>query len=66
MTQDDVLRYLRLVDRKFALMDCQYGDRWKPEYAAELENIDKELSELRILVDEELEKRKKHRPNSHT
>ena len=39
------------------------GVHWKPEYERELEDIDRELSELRVLVDEEHGKRKKKAGN---
>lgn len=55
MTQNDVLRYLYLVDRRLTILTS--GFHWKPEYETELVTIDKELSELRILVDEEHRKR---------
>ena len=59
MTQKDVLRYIYLVDRRLTLLTS--GVHWKPEYDRELEDIDRELSELRVLVDEEHGKRKKSR-----
>lgn len=51
MTQKDVLRYIHLVDRRLTILTS--GVHWKPEYEAELEDIDRGLSELRFLVDEE-------------
>ena len=57
MTQKDVLRYICLVDRRLTLLTS--GVHWKPEYDRELEHIDRELSELRVLVDVEHGKRKK-------
>lgn len=54
MTQNDVLRYLYLVDRRLTILTS--GLHWKPEYGTELVTIDKDLSELRILVDEEQRK----------
>ena len=52
MTENEVLRYLYLVDRRITiLMDS--GVNWKPEYGPELEAIDRELSVLRELVDAE-------------
>lgn len=55
MTQKDVLRYLYLVDRRLTILTS--GVRWKPEYETELKDIDKELSELRFLADEERKKK---------
>ncbi len=57
MTQKDVLRYIYLVDRRLTILTS--GVHWKPEYEMELEDIDRELSELRLLVDEEHRKRNK-------
>ena len=56
MTDREVCRYLELVDRRLFLL-AHSGVDWKPEYAAELEAIDKELAELRRLVDQEHERR---------
>lgn len=50
MTEQDVLRYLQLVDRRVKILLCS-GVDWKPEYVQELEDIDKELAVLRNLVD---------------
>lgn len=55
MTENDVLRYLYLIDGRLTILTS--GIHWKPEYEEELKNIDKELSELRILIDEEHRKR---------
>lgn len=55
MTQKDVLRYLYLVDRRLALITS--GINWKAEYAEELADIDKELKQLRVIVDKEHDKR---------
>ena len=51
LTQEDVLEYLRLVDRKVWLMDQAPGDKWKPEYAQEMEKVDKKIAVLRVRVD---------------
>ena len=56
MTEKDVLRYLGLVDRKLTIY-ANSGINWKPEYEEELANIDKELAELRVLIDAEHVKR---------
>lgn len=48
-TQDDVLEYLQLLDRRcFIVMHS--GASWKPEYDQELEEIDKRFAELRVRV----------------
>ena len=50
MTEQEVSRYISLVDRRtFLLMHS--GIDWKPEYSQELEQIDRELKALRPLVD---------------
>lgn len=61
MTEKDVLRYIYLVDRRLNILTS--GVHWKPEYETELEDIDRELSELRFLVDEEHGKRKRKAGN---
>ena len=57
MTEKEVLRYLILVDRKLEIY-ISSGINWKPEYESELVNIDKELAQLRILIELESNKRK--------
>lgn len=56
MTDREVCRYLELVDRRLFIL-AHSGVDWKPEYAAEMEAIDKELTGLRRLVDQEHERR---------
>lgn len=51
MNQDQVLRYLTLVNRRLFIF-THSGVDWKPEYADELEVIDQELAALRPLVDQ--------------
>ena len=55
MTENEVLRYLYLVDRKLTISTS--GINWKPEYEQELADINQELAQLRILVDTEHAKR---------
>ena len=55
MTEKDVLRYLYLVDRRLTLITS--GINWKAEYDEELAGIDKEMKQLRVLIDKEHEKR---------
>lgn len=50
MTEQEVSRYISLVDRQTFLI-MHFGIDWKPEYSQELEQIDRELKELRPLVD---------------
>lgn len=52
MTGKEVCRYIDLVDRRVFIISHS-GVDWKPEYAAELEAIDRELAELRRKVDQE-------------
>ena len=52
MGEKEVLRYLSLVNRKMDIY-INSGINWKPEYEAELENIDQELAQLRHLIDNE-------------
>ncbi|MXP77260.1 hypothetical protein GN277_18315 [Lachnospiraceae bacterium WCA-9-b2] len=54
MIEKDVLRYLYLVDRKLTLITS--GINWKPQYDEEFAGIDKELNQLRVLIDKEHEK----------
>lgn len=51
MTDQQILRYLQLAYRlsEIALLS---GVDWKPEYGPEITQIEKELSELRPLVDQ--------------
>ena len=52
MTDKEVCRYIDLVDRRVFII-THSGVDWKPEYSAELEAIDRELTELRKKVDRE-------------
>lgn len=47
MTDKQICRYTALVARKAEIYSRYSGIHWKPEYGAELEKIDRELSELR-------------------
>ena len=46
MTDKQICRYTALVSRKAEIYSRYSGIHWKPEYGAELEKIDRELSEL--------------------
>ena len=50
MEEKQILRYLELVNRRLYII-MHSGISWKPEYESEMEEIDKELVELRKLVD---------------
>lgn len=52
MGNKDVCRYLELVNRRSFIV-LHSGIDWLPEYGHELESIDRELKELRVLVDQE-------------
>lgn len=54
MTEDQVVRYTRLTARRMEIV-MHSGASWRPEYGQELEEIDKELAELRRHVDAALE-----------
>lgn len=49
-TQDDVLEYLQLLDRRLFIV-MHSGIDWQPEYDQELEEIDKRFAVLRARVD---------------
>ena len=51
MSENDVLRYLQLANRKLIILTS--GRNWKPEYELELKEIDEELARLRKLIDKE-------------
>ena len=52
MTAQQVSRYIDMVNRRTDILNHS-GVDWKPEYGLELNQIEKELAELRPLVDEE-------------
>ena len=52
LTDADVLRYIDLAARKSYII-VNSGIGWKPEYAEELVQINRELMELRLLIDAE-------------
>lgn len=52
MTKEQALRYIDLVDRRLFIL-IHSGVDWKPEYEPELEQINKELRQLRPLVEQE-------------
>lgn len=56
MTAQQVSRYIELVDRRTFIL-THSGVDWVPGYGAELDQIEKELAELRPLVEEEHKKR---------
>lgn len=50
LTQEDVLEYLRLLDRRIFIV-MHSGIDWQPEYEQELVEIDQKLAALRVRVD---------------
>lgn len=50
MSEKQILRYLDLVNRRLYII-LHSGIDWKPEYKPELDRIDKELTELRKVID---------------
>lgn len=56
MTDAEVSRYINAVHTKMYIL-THSGINWKPEYDQMLEKANKELAELRPLVDEELRRR---------
>lgn len=57
MTVEEIRRYLELANRK-SLILLRSGTGWKPEYAAELEYIDRELAKYRQTIDDMHERRR--------
>lgn len=57
MSEKEINRYLTLVDRRLFIV-AHSGVDWKPEYGSELEAIDQEIAGLRLLVDQEHERRR--------
>lgn len=57
MGVEEILRYLYLVERRFTILTS--GANWQPQYELELEDIDKELKQLREVVEAEHNKRSK-------
>lgn len=60
MTDTEVTRYINAVHMKMYIF-LHSGIDWKPEYEQMLEEANKELAELRPLVDEELRRREHDR-----
>lgn len=56
MTDAEVSRYINAAHLKMHIL-LHSGISWKPEYEQMLEKANKELAELRPLVDEELRRR---------
>lgn len=56
MTARQVSRYIDLVNRRMQILE-HCGVDWKPEYGLELNQIEKELADLRSLVDAEHQRR---------
>ena len=60
MTDVEVSRYINAAHTKMWVLRHS-GIDWKPEYDQVLEAVNKELAELRRLVDEELRRREHDR-----
>lgn len=60
MTDAEVSRYINAAHTKMYIL-LHSGIDWKPEYDQMLEKANKELAELRPLVDEELRRREHDR-----
>lgn len=58
MTDKEVSRYLELVDRRLYILHHS-GIDWRPEYGLELDSIDRELVELRKVIEVEHASRRK-------
>ena len=52
MTDEQVSRYIDLMHKRMHIL-THSGVDWKPEYTEEIAKIDKELAELRPLVEQE-------------
>lgn len=50
LSEEQVRRYLQLTDRSI-FISLHSGASWKPEYAQELEEIDREIATLRPAID---------------
>lgn len=50
LSEEQVTRYLQLTDRRMFII-MHSGASWKPEYAQELEEIDREIAVLRTAID---------------
>lgn len=50
MSEQQVLRYLQLVDRRVHII-INSGIGWKPEFVPELEEIDREIAGLRKVIE---------------
>ena len=55
LTEKEISWYLGLVDRRLELSTS--GINWESEYKDELQQIDKELADLRVLLDAEHRRR---------
>lgn len=58
MSEEKILRYLELANRR-AFIVLHSGIGWKQGYEAELKEIDRELGEIKELIDEEHRKRQR-------
>lgn len=56
MGEKEILRYLSLVARRLEII-INSCINWKPEYDEEMKSIDKEIAQLRVLINAEHIKR---------
>lgn len=56
MTEKQILRYLELVDRRLQII-INSGVNWLPHYKQEMADIDREIGELRQVINAEHERR---------
>ncbi len=52
MTEKDIICYLGLVNRRLFIV-THSGIDWKPEYGPELECIDREIADMRLIIERE-------------
>ena len=57
MKEQEVSRYIDLVERYLYILNHS-GKDWQPEYGPELERINREIAQLRKVVDAEHARRK--------
>ncbi len=50
LSEEQMTRYLQLTDRRMFIV-MHSGASWKPEYAQELDDIDREIATLRTAID---------------
>lgn len=56
LSSENIVRYTALLDKRMDIV-MHSGKSWKPAYGLELQKIDKEIAELRLLIEAERERR---------